>query len=123
MVAHVPFLAPDVVDLAMRISVEFKLRDGIEKWIVREAAQRLLPEEVLYRAKSKFWEGSGVGDLLAEYAETRISDRDFAAERQLPNGWQLRSKEELMHYRIFREHFGALEDLDWMGRTKGAPEF
>ena len=27
-----------------------------------------------------------------------------------------------MYYRIFREHFGDLNNLDWMGRTKGAPE-
>jgi asparagine synthase (glutamine-hydrolysing) len=122
LVAHVPFLAPGVVDLAFRIPVEFKLRDGVEKWIVREAAQDLLPTSVLERTKSKFWEGAGVGDLLAEYAASRISDRDFEVERILPNGWQLRTKEELLYYRIFREHFGDLEDLDWMGRTKGAPE-
>jgi asparagine synthase (glutamine-hydrolysing) len=33
----------------------------------------------------------------------------------------LNSKEEIMYYRIFREHFGNMEDLSWMGRTKGAP--
>jgi hypothetical protein len=27
----------------------------------------------------------------------------------------------LMYYRIFKEHFGELAQLDWMGRTKGAP--
>jgi len=26
-----------------------------------------------------------------------------------------------MYYRIFKEHFGDLPNLDWMGRTKGAP--
>ena len=39
----------------------------------------------------------------------------------LPNGWQINTREELMYYRIFKEHFGDLTDLDWMGRTKGAP--
>jgi asparagine synthase (glutamine-hydrolysing) len=121
-VAHVPFLAPDVVDFAFRIPAEFKLRDGVEKWIVRQAVHNLLPASVLNRTKSKFWEGAGVGDLLAEHAETRISDGDFETERGLPNGWQLRTKEELMYYRVFRDHFGELDDLDWMGRTKGAPE-
>jgi len=24
-------------------------------------------------------------------------------------------------YRLFREHFGDLDNLAWMGRTKGAP--
>jgi asparagine synthase (glutamine-hydrolysing) len=122
MIAHVPFLAPDVVDLAFRIPVKFKLRNGVEKWIVREAAEDLLPESVLNRTKSKFWEGSGVGNMLAEHAEASVSDADFAVERMLPNGWELRTKEELMNYRVFREHFGELEALDWMGRTKGAPQ-
>ena len=64
---------------------------------------------------------SGVEDLLARHAETTISDADFQRKRELPNGWKLNSKEELMYYRIFREHSGELENLDWMGRTKGAP--
>jgi hypothetical protein len=27
-----------------------------------------------------------------------------------------------MYYRIFREHFGDVRDLSWMGRTKGVPK-
>jgi asparagine synthase (glutamine-hydrolysing) len=50
-----------------------------------------------------------------------ISDQDFQRERTLPNGWKLNSKEELMYYRIFKEHFGEVHNLDWMGRTKGVP--
>lgn len=121
-IAHVPFLAPDVVDYAFRIPVEYKLRDGVEKWILRQAAKDLLPPAVLNRTKAKFWEGAGVGDLLAAHAEEQVSDPDFASGRVLPNGWQLRTKEELMYYRIFRQHFGDLPNLDWMGRTQGAPE-
>jgi len=26
-----------------------------------------------------------------------------------------------MYYCIFRDHFGEMSDLSWMGRTKGAP--
>lgn len=120
-VAHVAFLDPEVVAHALQIPVEFKLRDGVEKWILRRALDGALPESVLTRTKAKFWEGAGVGDLLAHYAEGRISDTDFRAERTLANEWTLNTKEELMYYRIFREHFGELEDLSWMGRTKGAP--
>jgi len=120
-VAHVAFLAPEVVAYALQIPAEFKLRDGVEKWILRRALDGALPESVLNRTKAKFWEGAGVGDLLAQYAEEVISDADFQTERTLPNGWTLNTKEELMYYRIFREHFGELADLDWMGRTKGAP--
>jgi asparagine synthase (glutamine-hydrolysing) len=121
LVAHVAFLDPDVVEYALRIPVELKIRDGMEKWILRRAMDGLLPEGVLNRRKSKFWEGAGVGELLAEHADKKVSDEDFSRERTLPNGWLLNTKEELMYYRIFEEHFGRLDHLSWMGRTKGAP--
>jgi asparagine synthase (glutamine-hydrolysing) len=120
-VAWVPFVDPDVVAFALRIPPQYKLRRGVEKWILREAMIGELPESILRRRKAKFWEGAGVGDLLARYAEKLVTDDDFRRERVLPNGWTINTKEELMYYRIFREHFGEMNDLDWMGRTKGAP--
>jgi len=120
-VAHTPFTDPTVVSVAFRIPARLKLVDGVEKWILREALQGALPDRVLQRTKAKFWEGAGVGDHLAHHAAGAISDGDFARERHLPGGWELNTKEELLYYRIFRERFGALEDLSWMGRTKGSP--
>ena len=120
-VAHVAFLDPGVVDYALRIPIELKLRDGVEKWILRQALAGALPDAVLNRPKAKFWEGAGVGELLARYADERISADDFKRERQLPDGSRLNSKEELLYYRIFREHFGEFSDLTWLGRTKGTP--
>jgi len=120
-VAHVCFLDPEVVDLALRIPVEYKLRNGVEKWILRQAVADLLPEAVLNRPKAKFWQGAGVEDLLARYADEQVSTADFEQERVLPNGWRLNTKEELLYYRIFKKHFESAETLTWMGRTKGAP--
>lgn len=117
--ALVPFLHPAVLEMARNIPVEYKIVDGVEKWILRHAVADLLPDEVTWRPKAKFWEGAGVTDLLAQSADIQISDKDFKRERTLSNGWKLNSKEELLYYRIFREHFGDMESLDWMGRTKG----
>lgn len=125
LVAHVAFLDPGVVEYAMRIPPQLKIRRGeevIEKWILRRALTDMLPQEVLWRRKAKFWQGAGVGKLLAQCADEQISDNDFKCERTLPNGWTLNTKEELMYYRAFRERFGELSDLSWMGRTKGAPK-
>lgn len=119
MVALLPFADGQVVEYAVRIPVEFKLRDGTEKWILREALDGLLPERVLRRTKSEFWQGTGLGDLLAQYADNQIADEQFRRERTLANGWTIHNKEELLYYRVFREHFGELPDLSWMGRTKG----
>jgi len=120
-VAHVAFLDPDVVDYALKIPSDLKLRNGVEKWILRESMRGSLPESILQRPKAKFWEGAGVENLLARHAEQQISAVEFERERYLPNGWCLNTREELYYYRMFREHFGELEDLSWMGRTKGSP--
>jgi asparagine synthase (glutamine-hydrolysing) len=59
---------------------------------------------------------------LARYAGTHMADADFKRERRLGNGLLGNTKEDLMYYRIFREHFGDFADLSWMGRTEGAPQ-
>jgi asparagine synthase (glutamine-hydrolysing) len=119
--AHVVFLDLDILEYALRIPVEYKLNKGVEKWILRQAVADVLPPSVIKRRKAKFWEGAGVQDRLAQFADAHISDNDFTRERKLPNGWRLNSKEELYYYRIFREHFGDFDDLSWMGRTSGVP--
>ncbi|HNT35420.1 MAG TPA: asparagine synthase-related protein, partial [bacterium] len=121
----IPFADMNVVRHALRIPSKYKIHwDGgkpIEKWILRKAFEGLMPDNVLWRPKAKFWQGTGVEDLLSRYASSTVSDSDFARERILPNGWVLDSKEELMYYRVFKEHFGTLNQLDWMGRTKRIP--
>lgn len=121
----VPFTDTNVVEYAFRIPAKYKVyREGekaTEKWILRKAVDGLVPDSILWRPKAKFWQGAGVREILHDHAANAISDADFARERKLPNGWSLHSKEELMYYRIFREQFGELPSLDWMGRTKGAP--
>lgn len=124
LVARTGFLDRDVVDFALRIPAHMKVSDNGEKtgkWILRKAMAGLLPDEVLWRRKAKFWEGSGVGDLLAGYAEQTISDSEFAAERVVSDAVPLRTKEELLYYRIFKAHFGDSVDPALVGRTKGAP--
>ncbi len=121
-VAYVGFLDNEVVDYALRIPAEYKIYNGLEKWILRRAVLDLLPESVVMRKKSKFWEGAGVEDMIASYVEAQVSDEDFRRERQLPDGGTLNSKEELYYYRIHKEYFGGLKNYDWMGRTKGSPK-
>ncbi|MCD6155753.1 MAG: asparagine synthase [Candidatus Atribacteria bacterium] len=118
LLVHVPFVDREIVSFALSIPPEYKIKEGIEKWILRKAVEDKLPDRVLWRRKAKFWQGAGVEELVADYAEKRISDSDFARERNLPNGWLLHSKEELLYYRIFKEHFGERLDLNWMGRSK-----
>lgn len=124
LVVHVPFLDPQVVAFAREIPVNYKIKhqeNPIEKYILRKALDGILPGSVLWRKKTKFWQGTGLGDLLSHYADEKITDSDFKQERRLPNGWELNTKEELFYYRLFKANFGDLEQIDWIGRTKGAP--
>jgi asparagine synthase (glutamine-hydrolysing) len=50
---RVPFLDHDVVELAARIPAELKVRDG-GKYILKEAARGLVPDEVIDRPKGYF---------------------------------------------------------------------
>lgn len=64
---RVPFLAPELVDLAMRIPAELKIRDGQEKWIVREAFRDLLPDYIRLRPKSGLSYSTGLHDRARLY--------------------------------------------------------
>lgn len=119
---HVPFLDPDVIEYAGKIPTDMKIKNGTEKWILREAFRKYLPVQVAERTKSKFWEGSGVGNLLAEYAERKISDPEFNNNRQTDYGIKLRTKEEYLFYSIFKEHFGEIKDVSFLGFTEIKPE-
>jgi asparagine synthase (glutamine-hydrolysing) len=117
-ISYLPFADPEVVGYARRIPPNLLIKDGISKWIIRHALRGKMPDKVLWRGKAKFWQGSGINDLFARIADGVIPDTEYEQEKQLPNGWTLKSKEELMYYRIFKERFGELKTLDWMGRTK-----
>jgi asparagine synthase (glutamine-hydrolysing) len=116
----VPFLAPDVVQYALAIPARWKIRgpQEMEKWPLRQGLSDTLPEEVIWRGKSKFWEGSGSGESLSRLGETTISDQEFESDRWLGNGDQIRSKEELVYYRIFKQHFGDSIPRQEIGRTQ-----
>ena len=118
---RVPFLDdPELVDYALSIPVDLKIRgtQRVEKWILRRAAQHLLPQSIVLRRKSKFAAGSGLGEHLAHYAESAISDTAFKAEREIGDGVLLRSKEELMYFRHFREMYPVDKVLPLIGRSR-----
>jgi asparagine synthase (glutamine-hydrolysing) len=121
MTARLVFTFPGVKEFALAVPPRYKICQGAGKWILRKAVEEILPAEITWRLKAKFWEGGGVNEQLSEIADKSISDSDFRRERVLPNGWTLSGKEELCYYRIFRECFGDETSLSWMGRTDRGP--
>lgn len=106
---RVPFLDKEFLDVAMRINPESKMASGgtIEKKILREAFEDLLPESIVWRQKEQFSDGVGYNwiDTLKQITSERISDLEMrqAAERFPVNTPQ--NKEEYYYRSIFEEHF------------------
>jgi asparagine synthase (glutamine-hydrolysing) len=51
---RVPYLDPRVIDFAWRTPFEFKVRDGVTKWILRQVLHRHVPRELIDRPKMGF---------------------------------------------------------------------
>ncbi len=64
---RVPFLDPQVVDLAMRLPMALKVKDGTEKWILRHASASLLPDYIRQRPKNPMSYASGLHERARLY--------------------------------------------------------
>jgi asparagine synthase (glutamine-hydrolysing) len=109
--ARVPFLDRDMVEYAVNLPCPAKIRDNgerrVEKWILREAFEGLLPNEILWREKLPFDQGSG-GRHIIEYVNKQVSDEELdLAQKRWPEA-NLVSKEMLYYYRIWRKRFGEM---------------
>lgn len=116
--ARVPFLDPSVIAAAASLPIELlQPRDGrMEKWILRTAFAQDLPHEIVWRRKQKFSEGAGSMDILHQTADQSITQQEFAAAAaEAPV--TIRSKEELLYYRVFCEHYGVPSSPELVGQT------
>jgi asparagine synthase (glutamine-hydrolysing) len=64
---RVPFLDPVVVGIALDTPRDDKVRDGVEKWILREAYRDDLPDYILERPKNPLSHSSGVHEWARMY--------------------------------------------------------
>ena len=106
---RVPFLDKEFIDVAMRINPEDKMINGerMEKWVVRKAFEKYLPESVAWRQKEQFSDGVGYSwiDTLKEIVEEKVSDEQLAnAKYKFPIQTPT-NKEEFYYRSIFAEHF------------------
>ena len=65
--ARLPFLDLSVVELAMRLPLALKMRDGQEKWIVRRAFADVLPDYIRWRPKNPMSYSSGLHERARLY--------------------------------------------------------
>jgi asparagine synthase (glutamine-hydrolysing) len=73
--ARVPFLDHRLVEFSFRVPGALKIKDGVPKYILKKAAEGIIPDEIIYRRKQGFaapvteWFRTGE---LREFARERI---------------------------------------------------
>ena len=110
--ARVPFLDKKFLDVAMSLDPELKrcgqsADNKMEKYILRDAFNGYLPDEILWRQKEQFSDGVGYSwiDGVKAFAEVEISDAEFAAASfNYPHNTP-DTKEALLFRKIFEQHF------------------
>lgn len=106
---RVPFLDKEFLDVAMRQNPEAKMCPGstVEKKIVREGFEDMLPASVAWRQKEQFSDGVGYSwiDTLKQITSEAVTDEMMAhAAERFPINTPM-NKEEYYYRTIFEEHF------------------
>lgn len=117
---RVPYLDWAHLTFALGLPVDWKIYGDkrIEKWILRNAFPGYLPDELLWRDKQKFAEGTGSFEVISQEAERQLSDAEFERIRDEARPIELLTKEEAYCYRLFRERFPKEVALECLGRTR-----
>jgi asparagine synthase (glutamine-hydrolysing) len=114
--ARVPFLDLDVIGLGLALPPAWKLPSAgqMEKHVLRAAFDGWLPDDVLWRRKEQFGDGSGAAGVLRERVAATVTDSELAREQSeaIPPP---RTREEVAYLRMFRD---ALEGVH-LQRTLG----
>lgn len=80
--ARVPFLDEDVVEFALKIPSYFKHKNGEAKYILKQAARGIIPDDIIYRKKWGFC-GSATTMLtekLTQFARTRVLESPIISQ-------------------------------------------
>jgi len=109
---RVPFLDEALIDLAMKIPPELKIResekvgDKIEKWILRMAFQDTdyLPDDILWRYKVQYTQGAGCESLGERLAESQVSEDEYQRIKAENPDATINSREAAYYFKIFRQY-------------------
>ena len=108
---RVPFLDHRLVEFAWRLPLEFKLRSGVTKWLLRQVLYRYVPPELIERPKMGFGVpiDSWLRGPLRGWAESLLDERRMAQEGFL-NPAPIRKKwaEHLAGRRNWSQHLWSV---------------
>jgi asparagine synthase (glutamine-hydrolysing) len=115
--ARIPFLDADVVELGLSLPARWKLvhEDRAAKWLLRRAFEGWLPDDLLWRPKAQFGEGTGARQILREHYGAAVTPEELERERDVIDP-PLRTTEELAYFRLFQRHLSGLDPTGVVGR-------
>jgi asparagine synthase (glutamine-hydrolysing) len=67
-----PYLDPRVVVFGLALDASWKLHNGINKYVLRKVAERVMPRELAYRQKKAIQYGTGVSSVLQKLARRKM---------------------------------------------------
>ena len=127
--ARVPFGDLDFVKYVMSIDPKLKVNSyHMGKYLLREAfaADRILPEDILWRQKAAFSDavGHSMVDDLKEYAESLYTDEEHEEKRKQYSFATPFTKESLLYRELFEKYYPGQAEMvkdfwmpnkDWEG--------
>ena len=127
--ARVPFGDLDFVKYVMSIDPKLKVNSyHMGKYLLREAfaADRILPEDILWRQKAAFSDavGHSMVDDLKEYAESLYTDEEYEEKRKQYSFATPFTKESLLYRELFEKYYPGQAEMvkdfwmpnkDWEG--------
>ena len=114
--ARVPFGDLDFVKYVMSIDPKLKVNSyHMGKYLLREAfaADRILPEDILWRQKAAFSDavGHSMVDDLKEYAESLYTDEEYEEKRKQYSFATPFTKESLLYRELFEKYYPGQAEM------------
>lgn len=114
---RLPFLDLDVVELALALPPAWKLTgpDRPAKWLLRRTFDGWVPDEVLWRPKEQFGQGTGMNEVLRAHFEAAVTEQELRQEAGRLDP-PIPTREALAYFRMFTEALPGVDAQRTVGR-------
>ncbi len=115
--ARLPLMNQTVIEFGLSLGRKELMgpKGDQREFALRKAFEKNLPKEVFSRRKKKFSDSALSIKAIVGYASSQIPDAEFEREKKALPGDRIRTKEELLYFRIFQKHFPGESALASIG--------
>jgi len=106
-----PFLQKEIAEFSQKITLKEKISKNYGifygKFFLRKCYEDILGKEIVWREKNALEKGSGVTNLKYYIEDNMITDSEYIIEEEKAKseGVEIRNKEHLYFYKIYRKFF------------------